>query len=370
MIRSPTMMSSEVYYNPESGLVSAQELYRRINQGKHSDDKYTHKEIKEWLDKQQVNQLHSRQGTKRYHPIFGDPGTYQLDLTFFEQYKRSNGGYYIILSIINVNTKKAYARALKTKKAFEEVIQEIRKDGPSVGMLNEISIVGFVGGSEFKGEFKRVLDKYNIDSYTSDSGDKTKMGVVERFNRTLRERIERYLTAYDTNRWVDQLQPIINNYNASRHSSIGQTPDSVTAKDERRIIDEQKQKANRVTSQNESYQVGETVRLLKSKGAFEKGATERYYKGIYTITERNPFSYKIKNEKGDELARTIKPYELQRVGEVQKLEIEKPSKGESPDVTDYVSREQEIRQHKHEKRLTREGVDTSNIIVGSRRARN
>ena len=52
--------------------------------------------------------------------------------------------------------------------------------------------------------------------------------MVERFNRTLKERIERYFTENKTKCWVDILQLFSNNINNSVNRSIGVRPIDVT----------------------------------------------------------------------------------------------------------------------------------------------
>lgn len=39
------------------------------------------------------------------------------------------------------------------------------------------------------------------------------MQVVERFNRTIRDMITRYMDGYKTNKYVDQIEKLIANYN-------------------------------------------------------------------------------------------------------------------------------------------------------------
>jgi hypothetical protein len=41
---------------------------------------------------------------------------------------------------------------------------------------------------------------------------------IERFNRTLRDKISKYLISYKTHRWIDKIDDIIFNYNNSIHS--------------------------------------------------------------------------------------------------------------------------------------------------------
>jgi hypothetical protein len=41
---------------------------------------------------------------------------------------------------------------------------------------------------------------------------------IERFNRTLRDRISKYLIAYKTHRWIDKIDDIVYGYNHTEHS--------------------------------------------------------------------------------------------------------------------------------------------------------
>ena len=96
------------YYDPEHGLLSAQALHKKLN------GQYTLKEIKDFLSNQEVSQIHSQTNqTKEYYPIIGQPGSYQADLSFFDKYKRSNGGYYVLLTCINIDDTKGICRAIK-----------------------------------------------------------------------------------------------------------------------------------------------------------------------------------------------------------------------------------------------------------------
>jgi hypothetical protein len=96
------------YYNPRTGFRSAQDLHKQF-------PKLPLKKIKQWLSTQEFNQLHGRKTTVKYYHIFWTPGSYQADLTFYEQYKKQNKNHYIILTVIEINSRKAYARPLKNK---------------------------------------------------------------------------------------------------------------------------------------------------------------------------------------------------------------------------------------------------------------
>jgi hypothetical protein len=228
---------------------------------------------------------------------------------------------------------------------FKSIIEE----------AGNIKIVGFDGGSEFQNKFKALLKSHGVEYYVSDPNDKNKMAMVERFNRTVREKIEKYLTAYKTNKWFDVLHLLMENYNNTIHSSIGVTPNKFSKKDYDKMQEKNLDKIRSIKQEKESFIVGDKVRVLKPKTVFEKGATERYYRGIYEISKVNAFSYKVKNDTGSELKKTIKTHELLKVDHVESLEIEKP-----------YDREKEVKEHKRERKFKIEGVDVGNIIPSKR----
>ena len=70
----------------------------------------------------------------------------------------------------------------------------------------------------------------------STHGD-TKASVVERFNRTLKQRLYRYFTAANTLKFIDILPDLVEGYNATPHRSIGKAPKQVTWKNEKNHLE-------------------------------------------------------------------------------------------------------------------------------------
>ena len=54
--------------------------------------------------------------------------------------------------------------------------------------------------------------------------------IIERFNRTLRDKIAKYLIANKTKKWVSVLSAIVNSYQTTVHSTTGLTPKEARAK--------------------------------------------------------------------------------------------------------------------------------------------
>jgi hypothetical protein len=339
-----------LYYDPSRGL-SRKNL---ITQGlKHE---YTSDEINEFLQSQEAVQLHKPKPIPNYVPISGVPGTVQCDLTFYEQYASSNKGFDIILTVIEINSRRAYCRPLKNKtqanviQAFKEIIEESQKYIPIVSVTSD-------QGSEFSKEFVSFLEKQGISHYYTNVGDKHALGRAERFNRTIRGLIEKYMTAYNTHTWFNILDELVKNYNNTVHSSTGFAPNKVGEEELIMIRKRQSEKTNKVLDSMMRLQVGDKVRKIKNKSILDKKTGESWSRTVYTIKEVNHFSYVLENNEGTELKGTYKDYELQKVDTVEEFE------GKSK----TFDREKHKKEYKVSRSLKTEGVDSSNIMTHNRR---
>ena len=74
--------------------------------------------------------------------------------------------------------------------------------------------------------FGQLLQEKNIHHILTNANTPahTKTAVVERAISTLKNRIQRYLTANETRAFRRVLQKIVLSYNEARHSSIGVSP--------------------------------------------------------------------------------------------------------------------------------------------------
>ena len=129
-----------------------------------------------------------------YQIFMGDLIEYQRN-----DYKYANNGNKFILVLIDVFTKKAYARPVKRKNKFdmsiamESILQNL-DHYPNTLITDE--------GLEFYNKnVEEILDKYAIHHYSIKT--KMKASVVERFIRTLKSRLEKYFVKNNTKRWID-----------------------------------------------------------------------------------------------------------------------------------------------------------------------
>lgn len=355
-----------IYYDPKQGLLSADKLFRKVE---HLG--LTRKDVNAFLSQQEAFQLHKKKPRVQiYYPITaGGIGSYQADLTFYFQYAKSNRNFLGILVWINIHTRMAYAEPIKGKKSGDDV--EGDDDSIIAATKKILSRIGSRvvnlttdSGSEFTNKkFHDLMAKLHINIYHAEKDNKNKMGKVERFNRTLRGMIEKWITASNSVVWTSVLQDLIANYNSTYHHSIKSTPEK--ANSEKIHLNDLKTlvSASRLATH---FQIGDHVRLLKRKKVFAKTG-ETYGKEIYEVLEVNPLSYTIQQiGASNPFRRTVQWYELQLVDDVEN----QPS-NENPELTED-NRKKAVKIARQDRRLRTAGVsrnDNTEPVTATLKAR-
>ena len=130
-------------------------------------------------------------------------------------------------------------------------------------------------GSEFyNNSFKKWLKDNNIEMYSIHN--EGKYVVAERFIRTLKTKIYKYMTTISENVYIDKLDDIVNEYNNTYHRTIKMKP--VAVKDNT-YIDFKKE----VDDKDRKFKVGDHVRSSKYKNIFAKGYTPNWYEEVFVI---------------------------------------------------------------------------------------
>lgn len=345
----------EIYFNPASGYQSEKKLFEKVRK-----KGIKLKEVKSFLKSLEVNQIFKEpKKTSQYRPIFCvTDNCYQADITFLNKMKRGNNNYNSILNMINITSRYVYAVPLKSKsqieitEAFKNIFEKMKKDKRSIDILTTDN------GSEFlNSKLKKLLETKRIKHLTNDPGDHHKMGMIERFHRTLRTMIKKYLQQNNTTRWVDKLDDFIYNYNNSYHNSLKMKPSEVGKEDKKRINKKAIEKTTKI-NEKEDIEIGDNVRKLLKKKVFGKDELT-YSKGVYKVVDRNNNTYKLKNSSGTILQKNFKFNELQKINIDNLIKI---SEG------DEISKEKE--HQSINRRLRKEGlgmVDDNNQIILNKR---
>ena len=257
-----------------------EEVYTKVK----SAPNYSAK-IAEFLRKNNVHSTHRRVVKKtfpRRHIIVHFPfQIFMADLIEYLQpdYKHANRNYGYILVTIDVFSKMVYVRPVKKKDKFSvsQALQSILINldhYPNTLITDE--------GLEFyNSNVKELLDKYGIHHYSIKT--KMKASVVERFNRTLRQKLEKYFVKNNTKCWIDVLQQFVDNYNNTPHRSIGMAPSKVTDENADQVFKELFPDIELESKPRLS--VGDTVRILKEKTIFEKGYKQTWSDELYKVRD-------------------------------------------------------------------------------------
>ena len=112
-------------------------------------------------------------------------------------------------------------------------------------------------GKEFYNKTFQTLMKDKDIVHFSTKGD-TKASIVERFNRTFKERMYRYFTVHNTLSYLPVLKALAKCYNASYHRSIKMPPNQVNERNEREVWDNLYEKKLNKKPRKPKFKVEET----------------------------------------------------------------------------------------------------------------
>ena len=206
---------------------------------------------------------------------------WQADLIDTQKLKYQNSHYNYILTVIDCFSKYAWAEPIKSKQAvsteseFEKIIE-------SSGSQPEKLLID--GGNEFKGSCKKYLEGLGIKVTIAESD--LKASVVERFNRTLKEKIWRNFEVNNNKKYVTDLPKLLNNYNNSFHSSIQTKPSLVNSLNEKATF-KTLYGFEMTGGPNEFiefiFKIGDYVRSVIPVKLFEKGYTKKWSDEVFII---------------------------------------------------------------------------------------
>ena len=309
---------NEIYTNPANpGSFSGVSGFTRALKDKKI--KATKSEIKKYLNSKEAYSLHKpkRKNYPRKQVIVkGIDDTWQIDLVDVSAIKNENDGNKFIFTCIDAFSKYAQAIEMKTKDKItsrDTFANMIKKRKPKKVQCDK--------GSEFFNDvFKKLLKDNDIIMYATDSD--LKASIVERFNRTLKEKMWRYFTAKGTKKWIDVLPHFLKSYNNSYHRSINKKPNQVNKSNESEVfltLYKHRKNEGNINTIKIKFKVGDHVRLSKIKKTFEKGYTPNWTREvfkIYGIIASVPPSYKVKDLNNQEITGTFYDLELQKVDEL------------------------------------------------------
>ena len=271
---------------------------------KHVNTKLTpqNQQLAEELHKPIIRKFEKR----KVHAAFKD-NIWDADLANIQLLSRYNKRIRFLLCVIDIFSKYAWLVPLKDKKdisivkAFQIILKQSNRKPNKIWVDKD---------SEFYNAFlKKWLRDNDIVMYSTHNEGKSV--VAERFIRTLKSKIYKYMTSISKNVYIDKLDDIVNKYNNTYHTTIKMKP--IDVKDNTYI-----NTGKEINNKDPKFKVGDRVRISKYKTIFAKGYMPNWSEEVFVIKKvKNtvPWTYVINDLNGEEIIGTFYEKELQKANQ-------------------------------------------------------
>lgn len=272
----------KAYYSPTSpgALGGVERLYQQVK-----GHGINRKQVEQWLatqlaytDLRQVKRKFSRNHVLAFHKN----DQWQVDLADVRDLARKNNNIKYILVGVDILTRKAFVHPLKNKTGVC-----VRDGLKSMIGKHRVNRIQTDFGKEFYNQtVSKFFKQRNIKHFSSQNFD-IKAGICERYIRTLRGKMARYMVGYNTKRYIDHLQSFARSYNRSVHRTTGMAPNKIRSKkDEKEVFRRLYGPPGNPPWKKTRFQIGDTVKILKPPRVFLRGSKHsQWSEEIFTIAE-------------------------------------------------------------------------------------
>jgi hypothetical protein len=330
-----------LYYDPRQpgSFGGVEALYKNV---KSVDGAKTKSDIRKWFESQDTYALHkpSRKHFKRnVIVVHSVDEQFQADLADMSMLASLNKGVHFWLTCIDVMSKYAWVIPLRNKSAHTVMrgFQEIFSERKPLKLQTD-------HGTEFTNstlqDYMRENGVHHFFTYNPD----IKASIAERFNRTIKEKVYKYMTYKDTRVYIDVLQDLVHSYNNTYHRSVKMTPTEASLPENKKQV-WRNLYGDRVRKIPYSrikfkYRLGDYVRISVERDVFRKGYKQRWTSEVFRVVKqspRDPVVYKLEDLDGEPIIGSFYEPELQRVSEPTEIQ-RRWSKPSDRDLDFYIRR--------------------------------
>ena len=281
---------STLYFDPKSpaSYLGPEKLYQYVKaKGKYKIGRHR---IRKWLQDQESYSLTrgARRRFKRSRVIVnGVDSQWDIDLMDMTDVSKYNDGFKYVIVCIDIFSRFAHAQPVKSKKgidvmnALTHILSGERK--PNTVRTDR--------GMEFRStKVNKYLGGQNIHHFYA-LNTETKANFAERFIKTLKHKLFRYMLKNRTRRYVDALQDMVYSYNHTVHRSLGDKPASITEHNEgesrlQQYLLRTKGKSTKIVKRNYKFKLGQTVRVSHVRSLFDREYSQKWTGEIFKVKGR------------------------------------------------------------------------------------
>ena len=255
-------------------------------------------------NEQLADELHKRIIRKfkkrKVYSTFKD-NIWGVDLADMQLLSKYNKGIRFLLCVTDIFSKYAWVVPLKDKKgisivkAFQSILNKSNRKPNKIWVHKSSQF--------YNAYFKKWLRDNDIVMYSTHNEEKSV--VAERFIRTRKSKICKYMTSISKNIYIDELDDIVDEYNNTYHTTIKMKHIDVQ---DNTYINADKE----INNKDPKFKVGDRVRISKYKNIFAKGYVPNWSEEVFVINDLN----------GEEITGTFYEKELQKTNQ-EEFRIEK-----------------------------------------------
>ena len=316
-----------IYFNPShpASYEGINKLYDVVK--KEGKFKISREKIKNWLQSQvsySLNKPVSRKFRRGRVLVKGIDDQFDADLASLIRFAKDNDGYKYLLVVIDIFSRYGWVEPLKDKTAprIVRAFTKILREGRVPRKLRTDAATDFSSG-----KFQKLLKDKDIVHITTHS--EKQANYVERFIKTIKAKIFRYMSENKTSRYIDILPRLVNSYNKTWHSGILSEPINVNKENESRlwwqmywpekkyIKSDKPLNRKRQLSKIYKFRIGDKVRISYVRKAFQREYESKWSYEIFTVVRRflrqgQPI-YKLVDWFNEDIEGTFYQKELQKV---------------------------------------------------------
>ena len=250
-----------------------------------------------------AEELHKPIKRRKVYSSFKD-NIWGVDLADMQLISKYNKGIGYFLCAIDLFSKYAWVISLKNKKGdsiaegFKQILDDSNRNPNKIWIDH--------GNEFYNNKFKSFFKENDIEM--NSTFNEGKSVIAERFIKTLKNKIYKYMTTIGKNVYFNDLDDILKKYNNTVHSSIQMKPKDVT--------DDSFVEYSEETNQKDlKFKVGDNVRISKCENIFAKGYTSNWSEEVFVINKVHnnvPWTYLINDLSGEEIKGSFYEKEFQK----------------------------------------------------------
>ena len=277
----------QYYFDPknDAAFSGPYKVFRVLD--KRYPGEFTYSFIKRWLNNQDSYSI-QRQVRHRFKTAnvrvtyIGEQ--FDVDLMSIRNLAKENDGIHYLLFAIDIFSRKLWVKPLKNKtaKTVLSAMREILSEEKPKKIRSD-------KGSEFNNQwFKKYMKDNNIYFFVTQNP--AKANFVERSQRTIRTALFRLMRQKRSYRYIDDLNNIVANYNASPHRSLNYIAQNDVNKANEADVWAfmYLKKPQHTTKRKPKFQlnIGDLVRISFIKQPFRRAYQDQYTTEFFKVSSR------------------------------------------------------------------------------------